>query len=254
MMNWIKAIKYEKKVKYIALSGFITISIILLVQFVSQNLVIRSIEIEIEKGFAWDRSTQNIHSRIQKKVEPFIGKKVKDSVLKQILDLVHSEPRVAKALVLRLLPFRLLIKIKIRKPLLVLLDKKGTMHPVAIDGTLLPPVLASMAFDLPIAQGKVFFKDQHIRQLAVDFVQQLPPTGGLSQKSISEIGYSFQDDSLYFILSQNGQKIKIGKKLQQINLSRIESVLQYLKQQNIKWRVIDVRFSQKIVVSTRQAI
>ncbi len=241
--------RYEKKVKYISLSLCILISLSLLIYFISQHLVVQKIVVEVDKEFSWDPAIEVTRTRVQKKLKSFIGKKFKDISLKKVINIVYSEPRVGSAGVVRLLPYRLLIKIKPRRPLLVWLDQDGLLHPLAIDGTLLPPFVSHPVLDLPIVRGQVFFKKKSLRKMAIAFIQQLPKVGELSLQSISEVKYSLQEDSLYFILSKNSRKITMGNNPQQIKLERILSVLQYLRQQNIKWRVIDMRFSQKIVVS-----
>ncbi len=241
----------KKAVKYISLSLCLFLFASVFAYCVFQWMRIDRIEIEIEKSFAWDQSVEQIRSRIQKKLQPFIGQRVRDISLEELIRIVQSEPRVGSVGVVRLLPRHLLVQIQVRKPLLVLLDTKGYMHPLSIDGALLPPLDPHQAPDLPIIRGPAFFKQVRLRKLAIAFIQKIPTTGELSLNSISEVHYSPQEDSLYFILDQNSERIMIGKDPQQIKVDRIESVLQYLRQQRIKWRVIDVRFSQKIVVSTR---
>lgn len=241
----------KRTVKYISLSIGLFLFASLFAYCIFQWMRVDRIEIEIEKSFAWDQSVKEIHSRVQKKLQPFIGKRVKDISLEELVRIVQSESRIGSVGIMRLLPHHLLVKIQIRKPLLVLLDAKGYMHPLSIDGALLPPLDPNQAPDLPIVRGSAFFKQIRLRKLAIAFIQRLPKEGELSLKSISEVHYSPQEDSLYFILDHNGKRIMMGKDPQRIKVDRIESVLQYLRQQRIKWRVIDVRFSQKIVVSTR---
>ena len=239
----------KKAIKYLSLGLGLFLFASLFAYSVFQWMRVDRIEIEIEKNFASDQSVEDLHSRLQKKFQPFVGERIKDIVLKNMVDIAKSEPQVADAGVLRLLPHHLLVQVHIRKPLLVYLDKKGYMHPLSIDGTLLPPLKPWLAPDLPIVRGNLFLKKIQLRRLAIAFTQKLPK-GGKLRKSISEIHYSPKEASLVFIL-EKGRRIRLGKNPKPIQMPRIESVLQYLEQQNIKWRVIDARFSQKIVVSTK---
>ena len=238
-------------IKYIALSIALFIFASLFAYLIFQWLRVSHIEIQIEKNFSWDSSVNQIRLQVQEKLKPYIGKRIKDIALEKLIDIVKTDPRVNTVGIVRLLPHHLLVQIQIKKPLLVLLDKKSYMHPISIDGTLLPALKPKHAPDLPIVRGTVFFKQKSLRKLAISFIQKLPKDGLFSAKAISEIHYLPAEDSLYFVLDQNGNRIMVGSKPEQIKVGRIKSVLQYLSQQHIKWRVIDVRFSQKIVVSTR---
>ena len=168
--------------------------------------------------------------------------------------------------------------------LVLLHPSSGKIHPLSMNGEILPPLPSKQIPDLPILRGITFLEKIEIRKSVIQFFHLMPKQGEFSREAISEVKYSNQDKSLVLILSKNGKSIKVGydpvkpqprgmasvksekipieesKKqkeiLHKINVKtkRIESVLRYLDQKNIKWRVIDARFSQKIVVSTSQAI
>jgi len=195
---------------------------------------------------------------VQEQLNQFIGKKIWKVSLDDIWNLLKSDPRVHidSTKLLRILPNRFLVQIHIQQPLAVLWDsQKGSVHPLSMDAQLLPALPLMQSPDLPVLRGFEFFEDIQLRSQALQFLKQLPEEGtDLSRKNISEIMYSNLENSFLVILSDHGRPVKIGRDLKRKKWRRIESVLQYLEQQNIKWRVIDARFSQKIVVSTTQAI
>ena len=217
-------------------------------------LVVSEIRLEMQKEPLWEDSMNEVRTLLQSKLKPFIGKKIW-KVSEDIMQVVLSEPRVGSVKVLRLLPNRIFIQVQPRKPLLVLLNpSRGTIHPLSLEGQILPPLLAKHIPDLPILRGQAFLKQKAVRRLALRFFRIMPKQGEFSLGEISEVKYSTQDKSLIFILSKNGKPIKVGQDPERMKSKRIESVLRYLDQKNIKWRVIDARFSQKIVVSTSKAI
>ena len=219
-------------------------------------LVVSEIQLELQKEPIWEKDAMDeIQSVLQSKLQTFIGKKIWQISFDNLIEAMRSEPRVGSINILRLLPNRFFIQIQPRKPLLVLLDpNNGTIRPLSMDGKVLPPLSPNQIPDLPILRGKVFLEQTAIRKLAIRFLSLMPETGGFSQKEISEVKHSSQEKSLTFILSKNGKPIKVGYDPIKMKTRRIESVLRYLNQKNIKWRVIDARFSQKIVVSTGKAI
>ena len=218
-------------------------------------LVVKEIQLTLKKAPVWEGSRNEIHALLSKKLKPFIGKRLWQVSLNDLMQVVVSEPQVGEVQILRRFPNRFFIQIKPRKPLLVLLHPdSGKIHPLSMDGQALAPLPLEQIPNLPILRGAVFFKQSKIRKQAIRFVSLMPDEGVFSRQEISEIQYSAPEKSLTFILSKTGRPIKVGYDPTPIKNKRIDSVLRYLGQKNIKWRVIDARFSQKIVVSTGQAI
>ena len=248
-------------------------------------LVVSEIRLEMQKEPVWEGSMEEIRSLLESKLQPFIGKKIW-KISDELIKVIQSEPRVGSVKILKLLPNRLFIHIQPRKPLLVLLHpSSGKIHPLSMNGEILPSLSSKQIPNLPILRGPVFLEKENIRNTLIQFFHLMPEQGEFSRQAISEVKYSSQEKSLMFILSKNGKSIKVGYDPIQLNTEgvffakpekaipleeiekqkeisnrisiktkRIESVLRYLDQKSIKWRVIDARFSQKIVVSTSKAI
>ena len=247
-------------------------------------LIVREIQLEMQKEPVWEGSMEEIRSLMESRLQPFIGQKIW-KISDELIKSIQLEPRVGSVKILRLLPNRLFIYLQPRKPLLVLLHpSSGKIHPLSMNGEILPALSSKQIPNLPILRGNPFLKKKEIRKNIIQFFHLMPKQGEFSREAISEVKYSNLDKSLIFILSKNGKSIKVSydpiktqprdiastksekihieesKKqkeiLHKINIKtkRIESVLRYLDQKDIKWRVIDARFSQKIVVSTSKAI
>ena len=243
------------KVKYLTLIIIVLLSTSLLLYYVfSKWLILQDFQIQLHAQPAWEKPEEEIRAVIQEKLNPFIGKQIWKIDLDDLKNVIQSEPYIGSVKILRLLPDRFLVQLAARQPILVLLDSKGKMHPLSVDGKLLPPVSPKQAPDLPILRNKVFFEQEKLRKLAVQFILLLPQKGLFSRDNVSEINYISDENSLVFILSSSGRPVKVGSDSKKLRTKRIESVLHYLNQQSIKWRVIDARFSQKIVVSTSKAI
>lgn len=221
----------------------------------SKWMVVKEIQLELKQEPTWDHSEEEIRKKLLTKLQKFIGKKIWQVSFDDLMQDMRSEPRVGPIKILRLLPNRFFIQVQSRKPLLVLLNSsKNTIHPLSMDGQVLPPLSADQIPNLPILRGPIFLKKIEVRKQAINFLSLMPEQGDFSHQEVSEIRYSHQEKSLIFILSKNGKSIKVGYDPTQMKTKRIESVLRYLDQKSIKWRVIDARFSQKIVVTTSKAI
>ena len=221
----------------------------------SRYFVITHIHIEVLSPSERDGPVLN---RLKSRLRVFVGRSLFSVSLQDIRQVLKSEPRVhsANTQILRdLSERRLVVSLKMFKPLALLWKSHRQIYPLSRQADLLPPVDFLQAPDLPLLRGKAFFKTPSLRKVAVGFLNHLPPqTGHLNQESVSEMGYSQKEGSLWVVLTRHRGPVKIGLRLETEKYQRIESVLQYLNQQNIKWRVIDARFSQKIVVRTEEAI
>jgi len=77
-------------------------------------------------------------------------------------------------------------------------------------------------------------------------------TSELQAKNISEIFYSKKEGFKIF-LKGVATEVRMGDSDFGPKISRVEKVLSYLDSQNVKGRVIDARFSKKVVVRVRKA-
>ena len=221
----------------------------------SRYFVITHIHIEVLSPSDRDPPVLN---RLKSRLKVFVGQSLFSVSLQDIRRVLKSEPRVhsENTQILRdLSNRRLVVSLKMFKPLALLWKSHRQVYPLSRQADLLPPVDFLQAPDLPLLRGDAFFKTPSLRKVAVEFLSHLPPqTGYLNQESVSEMGYSREEGSLWVLLTDHPGTLKIGLRLETKKYKRMESVLQYLNQQSIKWRVIDARFSQKIVVRTGEAI
>ena len=218
-------------------------------------LVVGEIQLEMPEEPAWEGSREEIYTSYLKKLQKFIGQKMWTLNFEELNKILQSDSRVGSIKILRLLPSRVFIEIEPRKPLLIFLNPDtGQIHPISMQGQILPHLAFNRIPDLPVLRGSIFLKQPKMRKLAIEVLNIMPEEGNFSRQKISEIKFSPPEKSLLLVLSKNGEAIKVGNDPAQIKTKRIESVLKYLDQKNIKWRVIDARFSQKIVVSTTKAI
>ena len=187
--------------------------------------VVSDFQIEFKKEPEWEGSAEEIKTLLQIKLKKFIGQKMWQVSFKDLKATIRSESRVGEVRILRRLPNRFFIQVHPRKPLLVWLNiKEGAIHPLSMEGQILPPLPRSRVPDLPILRGEVFFKDKAIREQAIAFMNILPEQGEFSRQAISEIKYSVPEKSLIFILSTNGKPVKMGLKALSLKIKRVDSV------------------------------
>ena len=185
---------------------------------------------------------------LKEKTDPFIGLWIWRLPLKKLEKMVRAHPQVEQVQILRSWPSRFQVILLSEEPLFLLIGQK-LFYPVTAKGKLLEPLTSENIPDLPLLRGDLFLKKEPLRQKAAELFLHLPKEGFFSQSNISEIKYARKEQNFYFYLVEKGLPVRVGEMLPEFRPDRVESVLKYLNQKKIKWRVIDARFSQKVIVS-----
>jgi cell division septal protein FtsQ len=192
-----------------------------------------------------------LFSRVQSSVAPklseLVGKNILSVRLPGVRETVMSDRRVQQARVIRRFPDTLVVEVKPKHPVLNLLNNDGRLSPIAVDASLLPPVEVAQAFDLPILRGPQFRSDAGQREAAIALVSELPSEGLLRAATLSEIAYSKDEGFSVRLTSQSG-KIILGEGHFAEKFKRINQVLDYLYDRSLTWRILDARFTKKVVV------
>lgn len=221
--------------------------------FVKENLMsLESVQVRLAKDSGQTHLFERIQKDLDKQFVQYKGQPLYDVSLSEMMDLIEKDRRVATASLRRTFPNQITVEISPRRPLALLLGLDGKFHPVASDASLLPSMSVNASSDLPVLRGLSFFKSRGDRMKIVEILDTLPLDGEFSQSTISEIRMNRAKEVTLF-LSESGQRVLIGKSLDKGQVERVEQVLKYLRSRSIKGRVIDARFSKKVVVRVRNA-
>lgn len=210
------------------------------------------IELVLDPG-ALDEQTmfQKIRDGLKAQLKPLEAQWIWRMSLADILKTIEVDPRIQAAHVIRHFPNRVQVIILPKRTSTNLLDQDGFLHPVAKDGSLLPPVQATQAPDRPTLRGRQFFNNEILRQRAVRLIEDLPERGLFSRAAVSEIHYD-EKNGFDMVLTGAGLIVRIGEDSLVEKAQHIEQVLMYLQNQRVRGRVIDARFAKKVVVKLRK--
>lgn len=230
--------------------GLVLASIAGVLVFNSHWIRIETVQIDLDEASQEDLLFQRIKQTLQVQFESYAGKFFWQVPLEGVYELTLKDKRVKKVSIYREFPSRLRVQIEPRTPILGYLSSDNRIYPVATDATLLPPLSAKEAPDLPLLRGEDLKDEKSLRELAIELYEKIPDDGLLKKQSISEIIYTKKDGFKIF-LSGTQAEVKVGDTDFGPKVSRVQKVLSYLDSQNIKGRVIDARFSKKVVVRVR---
>lgn len=218
----------------------------------SDLLDVRQINIVLDPHSKETFLFQKIKTDLAKKLAHFKGEPVWKVSLREILAEVSKDRRVRSVAVHRDFPNRISLIVGPHDPMLAILDKNGRLRPVAQDSSLLPPVSLKDAPSYPVLRGSRFKNDPSLREKAIALIQSIPKSGSFRRGLVSEISHSKEAGFRLFLTSPRVE-IKMGDTDFGPKVDRVNRVLSYLENRNILGRVIDARFSKKVVVRVRNA-
>ncbi len=212
---------------------------------------IESVQVVLAPTSTQDLLYQRIKTSLAPQFQYFAGRFFWEVPLSKVYEIAAKDKRVRKVQIYREFPTKLRVEVEPQTPVLAYLSSDNRIYPIAADATLLPALTLQDVPDLPILRGEEFRDEQKVRETALELFEMIPAEGNLRKKAVSEILYSRKDGYRIFLNSVSSE-IKMGDADFGPKLSRVEKVLAYLDSQNIKGRVIDARFSKKVVVRVRK--
>lgn len=224
-----------------------------LIYFDSDILKITEVTVRQSEGIGSGYLFSRIKEDIAPKLASLYGKSILDVPLDQVYAILEKDRRVRDARILRKFPSELYIEIEPHVPIANVLSTSGqSVYPLTKEGTLFPAVTFSDANDAPVLRGKAFLKDIELRAKAIFMLRSLPEAGDFTAAEISEIHFD-KKKGFVLVLSRDNSEVIIGSKDFEKRAEHIRRVIQYLRSENLRGRVIDARFSKKVVVRLRNA-
>lgn len=241
------------KKAFALIPGLVVLLVIILVGgyfSLGQKISIEKVKISLSK----ESQEQLLFEEIKKDLEPRLDKIIGESMIqysfKTLIDEVLKDKRVKEVYLRREFPSTLIVRVVPREPVLGWVDEKGYIHPVSKDLEVLPRLKSGDLKDHPLLRGKDFLIDKRVREQALKLLNSLPESGHFNRSYVSEILYS-KASGFDFILSHPSIRVKMGFENDSEKSSRVEKVLSYIQNRDIKSRVIDSRFNKKVVVRLR---
>lgn len=194
---------------------------------------------------------RGLRTRTQEALKPFAQKKIWDVHLSQIKAAIMKDEWVKDVLISRMLPNTIQVRIVPKATAVVLVGPKGELWPLTEDGTKLATLPADALPDSPLLRGDVFLKDVAKRKEAIQFALNLPSTGPINQKNVSEIFWN-KEDGYSVMLMQPKVEVKLGPDLLDTKVLRAGQVLNYMNAHQLTGKMIDASFSKKVLVRLRK--
>jgi len=173
-----------------------------------------------------------------------------DVSLEEIQKDLVKEPWIESAQVNRQFPASLRIKITTSAVAGVFMNYKGEFRVVGREGYLSGYKKLSSYASYPVFRNPKIVNNKELRNLAIEILENLPPEGRFSKKSISSIDLEKSGKLLFHLIGGN-HRIHFGKESIRTKIERVNEVIEYLDRHEISDRVIDANYELKVLVSPR---
>ena len=150
-------------------------------------------------------------------------------------------------------PDTLRLRVTLYEPQLLLLSQKGGVLAVNLKGELVSKAATQkLSLNAPVLRGKDFYGRKDLRKKAYELYLALPDSGLLSTETVSELWHD--KGQFILVLSHRGERVKTLYETFFEKMEQVEIILNYLEEKGMAARIIDARFTKKIVVKLHNGL
>lgn len=171
--------------------------------------------------------------------------------LKKVYQEIREKPWVSGLTIKRIFPNQVKVDVVPKEVLAVIMNDKRQLQPVHIDGVVSAQVRGNLLPDVPVLR---FIKTRNTPENiahVISLYNGIIRDGFFASSNISEIIWN-SEDGLSISLLKPKVEILFGTEEIDKRSKRVQGVLSYLETQPQKVRVIDSRFSKKVLVRLRK--
>lgn len=184
---------------------------------------------------------------LDRALEAYRGKSLWTLDLEDISSKIGGLNWVESHAIARSWPSTLTLKIRPYEVKALFVSRADRLIPVIREGKLLDPVAPMLAPDVALLDGHAFQTRPDLRRKAVEMLDEIPPEGTFSRKSISEVRWDAKD-GFQIKMTKTGIDVKLGEDRFALKSARVGQVLEYLSDRNIHARSLDANLSKKVLV------
>lgn len=194
--------------------------------------------------------TTSLQKSFDKSVDFVIGKSIWTVSIYEIEKKLIQLPCIKSVSINRRFPNKLTVTLELKKIVANVIVSPEKIQPVSDDGLLLESVKTTLSPTVPFLVNSEFKKNYELRYEVVNILNKIPHEGLLSLDTISSVEQG-RDKTFWFSLKSNQTRVALNGESTEIKVARVNKVLNYLEQNQIKGRVIDANFSKKVLVKLR---
>jgi cell division septal protein FtsQ len=210
-------------------------------------------EVPIEVEFAQDQSAliESLKPKISQSLNALKGVSIWKVSLKDVQKNLLSNSWIEQVELHRTFPNKISAFIRFVPISFLFVDNKNRIFPVTENGVKLGKTKPTLVPVAPILRNNNIMKDEAILKKMISLLDEVPSIGDLKKENRGSINYS-QANGLTLTLIAGEEIVHFGEVDISTKALQILRVLDYLKSQKQKARVIDASFTKKVLVRPRK--
>ena len=217
----------------------------------SDFFIIRDIPVEIEFEDNQKALVESLRPGMNKQLLALKGSNIWSVSLSQIQNQLLESPWIKQVEIRRSFPDKISALVRLTSIAFLYVDKRNRIFPVTSSGNQLQAVKASIVPVAPVLRNNKIIKDPKRVQQIIEMLSEVPNIGDLKRDNIASIDFK-PITGLTLRLVKGDELVHLGEQDISTKGLQVLRVLDYLKSQKQKARVIDASFTKKVLVRPRK--
>lgn len=220
-------------------------------RYESQLFIIEDVPVSIKYEKSHHALVASVQRAFDEKLVGLKGGNIWAVDLGQLKKEIQVNPWVKSLKLNRYFPDKIVAVVEISQAALLFFDGKNNLTPVLQSGAILPTLSATTAPLVPILYNEKVFNNSVQLKKMIKLLTDLPNSGELQKVNRGSVDFDEIAGLTIQLLAEDIQ-IHFGHNDIETKALQVLRVIDYLKSQKIKARVIDASFSKKVLVRPRK--
>lgn len=247
-MNWLPRVK---KIVIVSISVSLLIAAFFGITREKEFFTIKDLKVDLNFQTNQEPLLVSLKPTLMQPFEALKGQNIWRVSLGELRTQLLANPWIRQVEVRRRFPSEIFSLIHFRSVSLLFVDGRNRIFPVLETGQKMPAIKANVAPLAPILRNNNIFKDKKKLQHVLSLLKEVPEIGAFENTNISSVDFH-SVAGLTLQLIDGDVTVHLGDKNIQTKALQVLRVIDYLKTQKHKARVIDASFTKKVLVRPRK--
>ncbi len=247
-MRWLRWLKNSLLI-------FLPLGLVLMVGWYLRTekdfFVVKSVPIHVKASPKQKALLKSLKNELNQPILAMKGTNIWQASLSESQQKILSNKWVKSVEMRRRFPDKIDTIIHLHEPALLFVDKKNNIFPILDNGDRLPKLKASLAPAVPLLRNNNILDEPKKMKRLLKLFSEVPGIGPLAKENILQVDMN-SVSGLSFELIEEDVVVYLGTESIQTKALQVLRVIDYLKSQKQKARVIDASFSKKVLVRLRK--
>ena len=217
----------------------------------TEFFVVKDLKVDVEFQETQEALLISLKPDVEKSLIGLRGQNIWKVGLKRLQKQVEENPWIKELELERRFPDKIYALVRLEPVAFLFVDKKNRIYPVLENGKKMSVTKASLVPPAPILRNNNIVKDPVLLEKVLKLYKEIPLVGPFKKGNIAKVDFNSVTGLTVELINQK-VKVHLGQTKIQTKALQVLRVMDYLKSQNQKARVIDASFTKKVLVRPRK--